>query len=274
MGFVLSTLIFLIFAAVLLVVSQDVQVFPAALMSLHRRPVRDPKTLPTEIESTFITTLDGKKLEVWRLAADDAEAKPYVGIVFHGNGGSLEAFLLTQLWFQELGITSYGFDYRGFGRSTGWPNEAGVYRDCDAVYKYVTERESVSPAELVVLGISVGGPFAARIAGLHKPKLLILVSTFSSIQHLVRQLPLIRHFRRLCWYKLPTIEYVGELDDTNLLLLHGERDRTISSTHSIALQQAYRGTGKVKLLLSPHADHNNVFYLERRRLGEETLDLL
>src|SRR5690606_31161327 len=113
-------------------------------------------SLPPGVESVFVKTPDEKQLEVWRLAV--AESR-YVAIVFHGNAGDVENFFVFQQYLQTLGITSYGFDYRGFGKSSGWPSEEGLYIGSDTVIDYVLDKEGVDPDSLILVGVSIGsGP--------------------------------------------------------------------------------------------------------------------
>ena len=268
-------LIFVLGFVALLFVTQDVQVFPGALMSIFSGTKRNPKSLPQDVESIFVETQDGKRLEIWRLPpAFDAEPRPYTAIIFHGNGGTVQDFFALQLWFHYLGITSYGFDYRGFGKSSGWPSEQGLHRDSDAVYEYVTRREQATMESLIILGISVGGAPAARIASIHQPRLLVLLSAFTDVKSAARGIPVIGLLAPLLWYRLPTIEYVRALKNTALLLAHGERDRTIDPGHRKLIEQAYNGSGGLRSITAPNADHNDLFFRIREELAREMLALL
>lgn len=258
---------------VLLIVTQSIQVFPGALFSIFNRRTRDASTLHPGMESSFIETADGKSIEVWRLPCTEAPpVPPYVGVVFHGNGGSLENFLFPQLWFQELGLTSYGFDYRGFGKSSGWPSEEGLYLDSDAVWRYIMEREKIDPKCIVVCGISLGGAPAARIASKHKVKALILVSAFTGIKQVIKEQSLIGLLAPFVWYKFPTIDYVRGLKDTQLILACGGGDEIVHSSHAQELADAYAGTGKVKHLICESAGHNATFFALKRELAAALLE--
>ena len=254
-----------LFVAAFLVVTQDLQLFPGALLSLCRGRTRRIKSLPYGVESQFIDTADGCRLELWRLPAENP--KPYIALVFHGNAGSLENFFLMQLWFQEQDITSYGFDYRGFGHSSGWPNERGLERDSDAVWNYLLTREKIDPSRIILCGFSVGGAPAARIASLHAPKLLILVSAFTSVTTVLREHPLLKLLSACCWNRLPTERYVSALDTTGLLLMHGELDSVIPKHHSDRLAESYTGSGGIEKLVIPSAGHNDVFFAGRHALS-------
>lgn len=260
----------------LLVLTQDIHIFPGALFSLLRGRIRDPKTLPRGVESVFVTTEDGKSLEVWRLPADPLESSrfPYCAIIFHGNGASLENFFAVQLWFSSLGITSYSFDYRGFGKSSGWPSEKGINRDSDAVWQYVAERESLPANRLIVFGMSVGGAPAARIASIHQPKVLILVSTFTDLKQVVREQFLVGFLAPFVWYAMRTIDYVRELGQTHLILAHGEKDRLIRPYHSEKLLEAYKGSDVPARITTLVPGHNSTFFAVRNQLGGKLMERL
>jgi len=230
--------------------------------------------LPKGIESKFIQTSDGKTLEVWKLDPTPEEKKPYIGIIFHGNGGSLEDFLLTQLWFQELGITSYGFDYRGYGRSSGWPSENGIEIDSDEVWKFILNEEQVNPNQVLVCGVSLGTCPATRIASLHEPHLLILVASFTNVKDKIRDTLFLKPISKFAWYLFPTDKYIQAIRKTNVILLQGDKDNIFPLKHSKKLFELYKGSGDISYLTIPKAGHNNVFFLGWRILSEKVLEQL
>ncbi|HMO16940.1 MAG TPA: alpha/beta hydrolase [Oligoflexia bacterium] len=262
------TIVFLVSAAT--VATQNLQVFPGALFGLFGKlfPIKE-NALPHHVVSSFIITPDGKRLEVWYLPANsDTKKSDKVGIIFHGNGGSVESFILAGLWFQEQGISSYLFDYRGFGKSTGWPTEKGIYIDSEAVINWVIEKEKTSANNLVLMGISLGSAPASLIAMKYKPWMLILLSPFRNFRSLIGDYILFRHLKYFSFFRLPVDEYVSELTETSLVLLHGGKDKIISSRHSEIIKNEYKGSGKVELSIIPLAGHNNVLYLGWERLKD------
>jgi pimeloyl-ACP methyl ester carboxylesterase len=56
------------------------------------------------------------------------------------------------------------FDYRGFGRSTGTPSEAGLLNDAEAVVEWALQVAGVPADRIVLLGHSLGTAVAAAIA--------------------------------------------------------------------------------------------------------------
>lgn len=52
---------------------------------------------------------------------------------------------------------------RGYGGSEGTPSEQGMYRDAEAIFKYVTQELHVAPANAIIHGYSLGGAVAANL---------------------------------------------------------------------------------------------------------------
>jgi pimeloyl-ACP methyl ester carboxylesterase len=178
------------------------------------------------------------------------------------------------MWLADLGILSYSFDYRGFGRSTGWPSERGFNKDSDSVWSYVTDREGVSAKQIVVVGISVGSAPASRIAAIHQPKLLLLSSAFTDLKSAARAQPVVGLLAPFVWHRFPTVEHVSRLKETHLLLAHGLRDKIVPPHHSEVLREAYVGGGNVRRLTSEDTGHNMAFYGLKDELKEAMLEWL
>jgi uncharacterized protein len=270
---------FLIIAAILLVATQDIQVFPYALVSLLHKPSINLSTLQPIPESATITTIDNEHLEVWRVAAAQGQPTlPYVAIVFHGNGGWLKTFYPFQQWLSSLGITSYSFDYRGYGRSSGWPSEPGIYRDVDAVWQYVSGREQSDSQHMIVMGQSIGSGPAAYAASKYQARVLLLLSGYTSIYDVARKRPVLGLLayllKPLMFYDFPASAYVSTLQDTCLILAHGKEDNIIGYENSIALKEAYRGKGETTLVLYEQASHNDLFFKVYPELSAKLLECL
>ena len=80
-------------------------------------------------------------------------------------------------------------EYRGYGTSTGNPDEKGLLIDGQTGLKYIRDREDLRDTQIIVYGQSLGGALAiqlvasnhanGRIAG------LILENTFTSMRKLI-----------------------------------------------------------------------------------------
>lgn len=145
----------------------------------------------------------------------------------HGNSGNLSYGFKVADEFRKLGLSTLLFDYRGYGRSEGTPDGKGVMLDAEAAYRYVTRDLNVPPAKLILLGESLGGAPAIRLASRHECAALIVQSTFTSIRDMagvvVPCFPWIRFLVRTDFPNLDTIPAVR----APKLLIHSRSDEVV-----------------------------------------------
>ena len=167
---------------------------------------------------------DGTKLHGWYVPHD----QPRAHVLFcHGNAGNLSdrAYLLGTLR-DGLDVAVFIFDYRGYGRSDGRPNEEGVIQDAHAACEAFAQRAGIQPSEIVLMGRSLGGAVAVELAAVHGARGLILESTFTSLPdvaaHHYPWLPV----RWLMRTRLNALSRVADYHGP-LLQSHGDADEII-----------------------------------------------
>jgi fermentation-respiration switch protein FrsA (DUF1100 family) len=81
----------------------------------------------------------------------------------HGNGGNI-TYLWPDLRFltEQLHVSVFAFDYRGYGRSEGVPSESGLIEDARAARRWLAHRTGVQQREIVLIGRSLGGAVAVE----------------------------------------------------------------------------------------------------------------
>jgi predicted esterase len=248
--------------AILTVLTQPLRVFPGMLADLGGRS----PSPPTWAERSFIVTADGKSLETWRVSPAERRFRQ-VAIVFHGNGDVLTQAVGYQSWLRDQGFVSYGFDYRGYGNSNGFPSESGLYSDAEAMYQYVISRERVRPQDILAFGVSLGSGPAAYIASRHPVGTLALLSPYTSIPDVVRGKGVLALLSPFVWYSFPVESFIKDLRDTCVVLAHGKRDAVIPWTHSQVLRTRYVGASRVSLLVNEEGHHNDVLARDGKRLA-------
>lgn len=130
---------------------------------------------PSPGEEAYFTTSDGVKIHAWY--GTNPQAKVTL-LWFHGNAGNLEnrRDMFTDL--RGLPANVLAIDYRGYGKSDGKPDEAGLYRDARAAYDWLCTK--TTPDRIVIFGKSVGGGPACELASQVKCGGLIVQSAFTS----------------------------------------------------------------------------------------------
>lgn len=101
----------------------------------------------------------------FKLAHEDLQAK--VVVSFHGSAGHLANGHRVRMYrAMSIGTDAHviAFDYRGFGRSTGSPDETGVITDGIAVVNFVLNDLLVPSERIVLVGQSLGTGIATATA--------------------------------------------------------------------------------------------------------------
>jgi len=144
-----------------------------------------------QYEDVHFQSADGTKLHGWFVERPNAKRTI---LYCHGNGEDvgMNADVVGQL-STALDASVFIFDYRGYGRSEGKPSEAGCVADAAAAQRWLAERMGQSPADIVVMGRSIGGAIATAVASKQGAKALVLVNAFSRLtdvaSHHYRWLP-------------------------------------------------------------------------------------
>jgi fermentation-respiration switch protein FrsA (DUF1100 family) len=265
-----------IVAIVLLLVAaivayQELLIFPILWCGVLPKVVASKcdyrEAIPDGVESLAIPSNDGAALlQSFRRQAKDAHEE--FGLVFHGNGETIFPYHFLP-FLNAVGITSYNVDYRGYGNSTGWPSEGGIYNDAESLWRYVQDREKTDSSHLTILGNSIGSGPAAYLASKLHPKILILIAPFESIPKVVQKSPIYKYFIPVLRYQFPVSEYLSKLDErTCVILAHGESDEVIPVGHTHNLEKVLPHKVRRIALYSPEANHRDIYYKVEERLLE------
>jgi fermentation-respiration switch protein FrsA (DUF1100 family) len=182
-----------------------------------------PEKLDARVQEIWLTTRDGVSLNAFNLPNDSS---PKALLWFHGNAENIGYGIHRLLSYARLGVSVLALDYRGYGKSSGSPDEAGVYLDADAAYDYLVRERHVQPENLVVLGQSLGGAVAVDLASRRKCGGLIVVSSFTTARDMARRmfrLPLMEYLPKSRFDSLAKIARVR----APILVVHGRRDEVV-----------------------------------------------
>lgn len=182
-----------------------------------------PGDVGLRYEDLTLTSDDGLALAAWQVPRDGARTT----VLFcHGNAENMSDLCSSLKTLHQLGHSVLIFDYRGYGRSTGEPSEAGLYRDAEAAWRYLTEVQGLPPDRIVLLGRSLGGAVAIDLAARHPPAALVVECTFASLVDIgQRQYPLLP-VNWLCRDRFESIRKIPQVSCPKLFL-HGTADELI-----------------------------------------------
>jgi pimeloyl-ACP methyl ester carboxylesterase len=236
---------------------------PFLLNSLLYFPSRhfflEPTALGLHPTDVAFDTEDGEQLHGWWFRTEE-ESLGQV-LLFHGNAGNIGDRLLHARLLTGAGLDVFSFDYRGYGRSTGSPDEEGTYRDARAARRALLRQEGADDDRVFYLGESLGGGVAVALAREAPPRGLILLSTFTSVRDMGRvHYPIIP--TPLVPDAYPSLRRIRDLK-CPLLVMHGDRDEIVPVKQGRALYEA--APGPKRLHLFPGAGHNDLL----DRVGRE-----
>jgi len=135
-----------------------------------------PSTVNLAFEDVYLTTPDKLKINAWYVPCEKAK---FTLLFCHGNAGNIMDRLDKIQLLQHLGLNIFIFDYRGFGRSEGSPEEKGIYLDAQAAYDYLINTLKVRPAEIILYGESLGSAVAIDLARQKQVGAVIIEGGFS-----------------------------------------------------------------------------------------------
>jgi len=166
---------------------------------------------------------DDKGLHGWFFPTPE---KGPVLLFCHGNAGNISHRLENIRLLVDRGLQVFIFDYRGYGRSSGRPSEAGIYNDGLAAYDHLVKRLGIPPGDIIAFGRSLGAAVALEIALQREVRSLIMESAFTSTKDMAGTmflfgflLPLLPvHYDNLG--KIPHVR-------TPKLIIHGREDEIV-----------------------------------------------
>lgn len=206
-------------------------------------------------ESPRIVTEDGETLGAWWVPVADARGAV---LVLHGNAGNIAGRIGYLLPFHAMGYSVLLVDYRGYGASSGHPSEEGTYRDARAAWQWLIAH-GLKPAQIVVLGESLGGAVASELAARVQPHALILVASFTGLRALGAEIYPWLPVRLISRLHYDTLEHLQRYRGS-VLIAHSRDDEIVPYAHGERLHAAATGA---KTLIAMHGDHNEAFLFAR-----------
>ena len=219
----------------------------------------NPSDISLQYEEIFFDAIDDVRLNGWFVPADNAD----ITLIFaHGNGGNISHRLDKLKVFNDLGVNVFIFDYRGYGKSEGVPQESGLYKDITAAYDYIKSRK-VSD-RLVIYGESLGGAVAIDISSRVNVDGLILEGTFTKVSEMAKTIyPWLPGF--FLKSKFDSISKIAGVKSPKLHL-HGRFDNIVPFEMG---QRLFVAAGEPKKFVTLEGQHNDGFYVSADKVQKE-----
>jgi len=215
-----------------------------------------PQELGLEFRNLELRGGDGIRLHGWFLPAKEARGAV---LVSHGNAGSIEQRIELARAFVELGWSVLLYDYRGYGKSAGQPDEVGTYRDAETAYDHLKSVEGFAPERIALYGESLGAAVALELARRQPCAAVITEAAFTSLLDIGARVYPFLPVRWLARFHYDNLAKVAELR-AMLLLIHSPADELVPVDHAKRLLAAAH---EPKRLLLTEGGHNDGGFLRR-----------
>lgn len=205
-----------------------------------------------QFEDAEFQAADGTQLHGWFFESQHPQA---VILFCHGNAGNLthRVDVMEELP-RHANASLLLFDYRGYGKSEGSPDEVGVLADTRAARKWLADRAGVAEKDIVLWGESIGGAIAVDLAAKDGARGLIVEDAFTSLPEVgAYHYPLLP-VRWLMRSQLNSLANIGRYQGP-LLMAHGDADSIVPYSFG---QRLFAAANEPKRFITQAgADHND-----------------
>lgn len=212
-----------------------------------------PKKAGLQAEDVWIETEDGERLHGWFFPNDASE---YVVVLSHGNAGNISNRIDIAKFLNEHGLAVLIYDYRGYGQSSGQPDEKGLYLDIEAVIHYLKTEKKLSEEQMIMYGRSMGGAVASYAATKFNISGLVIDSSFKNLKTMISELypfvPVV-----LAKYEFPNELYLREIVGIPAMIMHSPNDKLVDISHGKYL---YQILAEPKKFVKLRGNHNDSFH--------------
>ncbi|KAK0618525.1 Alpha/Beta hydrolase protein [Bombardia bombarda] len=247
----------------LLYFKQKALIYPSHIPANSRTDLPRPSQFRIkDYEELIIPTNDGEKLSAFYIRGPRGGPNSNVTVImFHGNAGNIGHRLpIARTLIESTGCNVFMLEYRGYGISTGEPDETGLNIDAQTGLDYLRDRAETRDHKLLVYGQSLGGAVSVKLVAKNQNRGdiygLILENTFLSMRKLIPSIiPPAKYFAVLCHQVWATDTLIASIK-VPILFLSGLQDEIVPPIHMKRLHDM--ATTSLKIWKPfPGGDHNS-----------------
>lgn len=210
-------------------------IYPSHMPPNSRTEVPRPSQFGIkDFEELVIPTEDGEKLSAFYIRGPRrGRYSKCTMIMFHGNAGNIGHRLpIARMLINYVGCNVFMVEYRGYGLSTGEPDEKGLMIDAQTALDYLRERAETRSHKLIVYGQSLGGAVSIRLVQRNQQAGdivgLVLENTFLSMRSLIPSvIPPAKYLTMLCHQVWPSESMIPNITEVPILFLSGLQDEIV-----------------------------------------------
>lgn len=205
----------------------------------------------SDYDDLRIKTPDGETLSCFFIRPSNKRlARKLTILMFHGNAGNIgHRIPIAKVLEEHIGCNVFMLEYRGYGLSTGAPDEDGINIDAQTAIDYIRNHEETRNDKIIVYGESIGGACAIRLVANNQEAGdiagLILTNTFTSMRKLIPRsvnlhhlsckaqsdirsaFPPAKYIAGLCHQYWNSEETLPQITNTPIVFMSGLKDEII-----------------------------------------------
>ena len=220
-------------------------------------PRREWTPTPQGAKDFFVPVNDGIHISCRFYSA--SQTSPCL-LFFHGNGEIACDYDGIAPLYNQMDVSLFVADYRGYGRSDGKPSFSGMLADADHIFHFfrsaLAEMKHTGP--ILVMGRSLGVHSAIALALHHAKEIrgLIVESGAARMSRLLNLFSPSLAPEQVEGFEATLLSRVCSVI-TPVLILHGEYDSLIPLVEAIWFYNTV-GSRVKQLVVIPGADHNDI----------------
>ncbi|MCK8519953.1 lysophospholipase [Aquimarina sp. D1M17] len=215
-----------------------------------------------EVEEYNLETRDGAILNGLHFKVKNPKG---VVLYLKGNSKSIKGWGKFAVDFTRHNYDVVMMDYRGFGKSTGRRSFKAIKRDLQFVYNKI--KDKVDEKYIILYGRSMGSGFAAKLASINSPKMLILDAPYYSLNKVAAKFIPFMPVSLIMRYPIPTYKWLKYVN-CPIHIIHGTHDKLIPFKSSVKLSKVRPKLTRLYTVIGGGHKNLNNFESYHRMLGE------
>jgi pimeloyl-ACP methyl ester carboxylesterase len=142
-----------------------------------RNNLIDISEIPANIQEIFLRTQDDNYISCLYLNNPNAKR---IALYFHGNAENIYQNVSVLEKINKCGLSAFGVEYQGYGKSSGRPSEKSIYRDATTCFQYVVDSLRFKKEDIILIGRSIGSAAACNTAAEQGVCRLVLITPIST----------------------------------------------------------------------------------------------
>ncbi len=181
------------------------------------------------IEHNSFVDSEKKKISYMKVMPVKNNGINYSILFIPPNGGNSSLLIQLMQPIIDFGISFYMFDYQGYGKSSGSPNNKNVLLDAQMMLDIALKDVRIEHKKLILWGYSLGGNLAVKLAYENQDSIvgLVLEGAFSSFRDIAHE-KLPKGFNWLSIFinsPYPSKKYIKKIIEVPIIISHSLNDK-------------------------------------------------